>query len=205
MSPTTYLARFVVIGSYAPSLVDFRGPLLSALSKKGYSVLAAAPTCSNIQEIKNALKTLSVSFKCIPLSRAGLNLFADIFSLCFLLCFFSKSRPYFVLAYTVKPVVYSGLALRLLRFASFGRINIRSAALITGLGYVYTSGSEKTNLKRTLLRSVLQFLYKESLKASDTIIFQNPDDQLEFYKLGLISPLNKSVRVWGSGVDLDQS
>ena len=33
----------VIFGSYAPSLINFRGPLISAIVKRGHDVIATAP------------------------------------------------------------------------------------------------------------------------------------------------------------------
>lgn len=100
-------------------------------------------------------------------------------------------------------VVYVGLAVRLARLLRSRRCPLHSAALITGLGYVFTTGAEPGDRKRSALRAILRVLYREALRASQVVFFQNPDDQQEFQVLGLVPRSATVVRVWGSGVDLE--
>ena len=194
--------KICVIGGYAPSLVNFRGPLLKALVSRGHHVVAVAPGCPQSDAIEQRLGAINVRFRPIPLARAGFNPLADLWSLWCLLCLLVTDRPDLVLAYTVKPVVYVGLAVRLARLLRSRRYPLHSAALITGLGYVFTTGAEPGDRKRSALRAMLKVLYREGLRASQVVFFQNPDDQQEFQALGLVPRTAKVVRVWGSGVDL---
>ena len=111
-----------------------------------------------------------------------------------------RDRPDTVLAYTVKPVIYSGLAIRLYRIFCF-KHSIFYLPLITGLGYAFTDQSG--GLLRSFLRYFLSFLYKLGLSSSDAICFQNPDDLSLFKRKQLFASNCPSYRVWGSGVDLN--
>jgi len=194
--------KICVIGGYAPSLVNFRGPLLQAMVSRGHSVAAVAPRCLQSDAIEKRLGAINIRFRPIPLARAGFNPVADLWSLCCLLCLLLAIKPDLVLAYTVKPVVYGGLAVRLARLLRSRRHPLRSAALITGLGYVFTAAAEPIDRKRSALQAMSKVLYREGLRASQVVFFQNPDDQQEFQGLGLVPRAAKVVRVWGSGVDL---
>lgn len=191
-----------MIGGYAPSLVNFRGPLLQALVAHGHNVVAVAPRCPQSDAIERRLGHINVRFCPIPLARAGFNPVADLWSLWCLFCLLLTVKPDFVLAYTVKPVVYGGLAVRLARLLRSRRHPLRGAALITGLGYVFTAAAEPIDRKRSALQAMLKVLYREGLRASQVVFFQNPDDQQEFQGLGLVPRAATVVRVWGSGVDL---
>ena len=95
-----------------------------------------------------------------------------------------------VLAYTVKPIIWGGLASRVL--------NVKFNALITGLGYSFQGGS----YLRKLLLVLVSNLYKFALKKSNSIMFQNTDNMMEFIERGIVDK-NKCYVVPGSGVDLD--
>lgn len=194
--------KICVIGGYAPSLVNFRGSLLQAMVSRGHSVTAVAPRCPESDAIEKRLGAINIRFRPIPLARAGFNPVADLWSLWCLFCLLLAVKPDLVLAYTVKPVVYGGLAIRLARLLRSRRHPLRSAALITGLGYVFTAAAEPIDRKRSALQAMLKVLYREGLRASEVVFFQNPDDQQEFQGLGLVPRAAKVVRVWGSGVDL---
>lgn len=194
--------KICVVGSYAPSLINFRGPLLKLLVSRGHSVYALAPRCPQIAHIKHALMHMNVHFRPIPFSRAALNPLSDILSFAFLFFRLVSIKPDIVLSYTAKPVIYVGLAIRLLRFLSFNRFSPRFAPLITGLGFAFVPDPENKSSKRSPVLFLLKFLYSESLKIAELVFFQNPDDQSLFYDERLISKATNSVRLWGSGVDL---
>jgi glycosyltransferase involved in cell wall biosynthesis len=122
-----------------------------------------------------------------------LNPFKDLVLLYQLVFIIKKIKPDVVLTYTVKPVVYGMIA---------ARINLikERYAIITGLGYAFISPNTKI---KKILKFIVSFLYKLSLKKTPTVFFQNNDDLNFFRNAKIISSSSKSVRVMGSGVDLD--
>ena len=193
--------RILIVASYAPSLVNFRGQLISKLITSGDEVCAAAPHSDvGFQSTVDKVHSMGAQFSEIYLSRSGLNPFADLQAIKSLYQLFVSFKPDCVLAYTAKPVIYSGLAFLLFRFCSRNR-RLRYVALITGLGFAFTEG-KATSLSRQLLRRLVQSLYRFGLLSASAVIFQNPDDQAAFQALKLIPRKATVHRVWGSGVDL---
>jgi glycosyltransferase involved in cell wall biosynthesis len=190
--------RILVISAYAPSLINFRGPLLRELVARGHEVTAAAPYSPGLSRLEDSLASMGVGLYPITLSRGGLDPLADFRTLVNLLNLISKVDPDIILSYAVKPVVYTGLAIRLQYFLGV-RAHLRYVALITGLGYAFTTGF---GVSRRLLRCFLCYLYGIGLKPTNAIVFQNPDDLVTFESLKLIPPSAEVHRVWGSGVDL---
>jgi len=192
--------RILIIASYAPSLINFRGSLLHALTSLGHQVSVSAQFrgiehSDTLQKLKSiGVRTNSVSF-----DRGGLNPIADMLCLLRLLVVIRKCEPDCILAYTVKPIVYAGLAMQihgLLR----RRRPIHFVALITGLGFAFTQGD--AGVFRSALRYFMQYLYRASLRSAGSIIFQNPDDMAEFCSMNLLPANARVERIWGSGVDL---
>jgi glycosyltransferase involved in cell wall biosynthesis len=72
--------------------------------------------------------------------------------------------------------------------------------MITGAGYAFTGGFEA---KRVASRIAASVLYRVALGRSDIVIFQNPDDEAMFKRLGLVPKNCPTARVNGSGIDLD--
>nr|WP_305416559.1 glycosyltransferase [Photobacterium leiognathi] len=103
---------------------------------------------------------------------------------------FKSFKPDIVLAYTIKPIVWGGIATRLTRITSF-------YALITGLGYAFQKGGFAKNT----LNRLVKFLYYKALKESKGVIFQNRDNMQVFINEGIV-PQEKCFLVNGSGVDL---
>jgi len=184
------VAKIIVIGSYAESLVNFRGPLLKKMAENGHEVMACAPDAS--PDIQEKLKDLGVAYRNIPLDRTGLNPVRDIYTIFRLISLFREVRPDMVLGYTIKPVIYGSLAGRI---ASVPRI----FSMITGLGYAFSDGG----LKERLVGAVVRFLYKLSIGANRRIFFQNPDDRDIFLMLGLLRNFRQAALINGSGVDVD--
>ena len=121
-----------------------------------------------------------------------MNPFVDFLTYLSLKLSFKKFNPDFVLSYTSKPIIYSGLAIR-------KNSKIKFFPNLTGLGYGFT---ETYQFKRIIINYILKKLYKLSLKFSSGIIFQNPDDEQLFKNLNIIT--NKKTHVVnGSGVDLE--
>lgn len=182
--------EIAVVGSFAESLINFRGPLLQAMVDRGHRVVACAPAASTA--VVESLAAMGVAYRDVPLKRAGMRLDQDLRALCSLVSLFQELRPDVVLTYTIKPVTYGLLAARLSRVP-------RRFAMITGLGYAFIAAGLRARLVGTAARS----LYRWSLKGADRVFFQNPDDRALFQRLRLLRGPDQVVMINGSGVDLE--
>lgn len=186
------MTRILFLASFAPSLCNFRGALIEEFCERGYEVHAAAPALSEDEQTRAWLEDRGVTCHDVPLSRSGLNPLMDLVTLWRLVGLMRRIRPEIFLGYTVKPVVWGGLAARLANVP-------KRIALITGLGYAFT-GTDSKGL-RDVVRHIARGLYRLTLKHATLIFFQNPDDRDEFDRLGLL-PRDVPVHlVAGSGVD----
>jgi glycosyltransferase involved in cell wall biosynthesis len=182
----------LVIGSYAPSLVIFRGSLIAAVAERGHRVIASAPAIAPSTAAE--LRRLGAEPREVPLSNAGLNPLATVRSLRALKALLLDVRPDVLLSYTIKPVILGAIAGR-----SAGVPAIVS--LVTGVGYAFTEGAEA---KRRIVRLAAAPLYRLALARSTAIVFQNPDDEALFRELRLVPPQANVHRVNGSGIDLER-
>ena len=187
MTATTNIA---VLGSFAESLISFRGPLLQDLIRRGHRVVACAPAAP--AQTVASLAAMGVAYRDVPIRRTGLRPDQDFYALCALTALFRKLRPDVVLSYTIKPVTYGLLAARLAGVP-------RRFAMITGLGYTFISAGLQAQLASAAARQ----LYRLSLRGADRIFFQNPDDLALFQRLRLLRRSEQAVMINGSGVDLD--
>lgn len=183
------MARVVVFGSFPESLLNFRGAMLEAMVNAGHEVHAISPPAAT--EIVESLSAMGVTHHALALNRTGLNPFLDFASLLSLVRVLRKVRPDCLLAYTIKPVVYGGLAARL--------AGVRFYAMITGLGYVFSG----TGLKGKLLSGIVGFLYRLGLRSAEHVLFQNRDNLRFFQNSGFLNDSQQAVLINGSGVDLD--
>ncbi|MPY67619.1 glycosyltransferase family 4 protein [Deinococcus sp. SDU3-2] len=180
--------KVLVIAGYAPSLPNFRGPLLRRLVELGHEVVAVAPEQDPETEAK--LAGLGVRYRAVPFRRTGLNPLHDLGSSLGLYRVIRQERPELVFAYTIKPVIFGSFAARA---AGVRRIY----AMVTGLGSIFTETDPRTRR----LRRLVQVLYALALRLGRTAIFQNPDDRAVFTSRHLV-PASRTRLVDGSGVDL---
>ena len=176
-----------VIGTLPSSLYNFRGQLLKHLKSANLEVSALASGATK-NDIK-AVKALGADYIEYPVSRSGLSPIQDCKTFFKFLEIFKQQKPDIILAYTIKPIIWGGLAARFIPSCRF-------YALVTGLGYAFQKGSWKKNL----LMKLVIFLYKTALKKADKVIFQNPDNRQVFIDLDIV-PEHKTAVVNGSGVD----
>ena len=183
--------RILLFGSYAPSLINFRGPLIEAMVARGHEVIAAAPDVD--AATAGRLRELGAEPLSVPLSNASLNPVGMLRSWRALRRVLRARRPDTIISYTIKPVIVGALA---------GRAEgLRVVSLITGLGFAFTG--VRVSGRRSLVRRAAAFLYRLAVSRSDVVLFQNRDDEAMFRQLGILPPTRESAIVDGSGVDID--
>lgn len=186
--------KFLLVAGLAESLINFRGPLIAALQVRGFQVHVAAPNLSKNSQIRSTLENTGVVVHEIRLNRTGVHPFADFLTFIQLWRLMRYLRPQYVLAYTIKPVIY-GL------IAGWCAGVPRRFAMIEGLGFVFTYDIKSLSFKRRLLKGLVQLLYKFSLSKASRVVFLNSDDLLEFVEGRLLS-VEKTYLLGGIGVDL---
>ena len=181
------MKKIIIVAPISKSLINFRGDLIKDMKNKGYNVITASPALSG--KYVNIFRQQKIDNIPINFQRNKLNPFYDLVTLIKLFKIFWEQSPDIILSYTIKPVIWGGLAAR------FFKTNFY--ALITGTGFVFYGVSTK----RKLLRSFVVLLFKLSLKKSKAVIFQNIDDLDLFVERGIV-PRSKTHLVNGSGVNI---
>jgi glycosyltransferase involved in cell wall biosynthesis len=184
--------RLAIISNHAYSLVNFRGPLISALIASGIEVYTLAPDFdANLRARVAQLGAKPIDYS---LSRAGMNPLRDGFDLLRLRALLRKLAPEVTLAYFIKPVIYGSVASWLAGVP-------HRFAMIEGLGYVFTDGGTGQSPTRRLLRKAVSSIYGIALRLNRRVFFLNRDDSAQFVREGLV----KSAQVMqldGIGLDL---
>ena len=184
------MPHIIIIGALPESLLNFRGDLIKTLAARNCKVTAMAASAG--ASVVSDLDRLGADFKSFPVQRSGLNPGSDLETWRALRKTFQALQPDVILAYTIKPVIWGGLASRAVPKARF-------YALVTGLGFAF----QGDNPIRKLLSHLVSGLYRLSLRRADKIIFQNPDNLNEFVARGIV-PASKCVIINGSGVDIQR-
>jgi glycosyltransferase involved in cell wall biosynthesis len=183
------MAKIVVVGSLAESLVVFRGVLLQDMVKNGHEVIACAPRAPDF--VRDELKKYGVAYQDIQLERTTMNIFNDLRSLAAFVRFLRAEKPDIVITYTIKPNIYGSFSALLAGVPVIGM-------MITGLGHPFSDKASR------LLRFFSGFLYRLAITKKHVVFFQNPDDMAFFQRKGIVKKSNRLILINGSGVDLDQ-
>lgn len=178
------------MGNLAQSLVNFRGPLIREMIRRGHEVIAVAP--EGEQRYTDALHSLGAVYRPISFERTTTNPVDSLRFMVALWRLLAEEKPNVFLGYTIKPVVFGALA------AQLAGVSKRSV-LITGLGYAFGTGS----WRQRILGKSLRGLYRLALARTHVVFFQNPDDLSEFVRLRFVDE-NRAQLVAGSGVDLQR-
>ena len=184
--------KFLMISSFLPSALNFRGKLLEAISLLGYEVHIMAPELNQFPDEHRKLIALGYQVHEIPMQRTGTNPVADLKLLKHLYQHIRQIQPDVVLSYTIKPVIYGTLAAWLAKVP-------QRFALITGLGYAFQNVESG---QRSIFQKMVHGLYAQALKHAHKVFFQNPDDLKLFQDMHLLAADKPTVVVNGSGVNV---
>ncbi|WP_088876331.1 glycosyltransferase family 4 protein [Vibrio mediterranei] len=126
-------------------------------------------------------------------TRDGTNPYNELKVLLGLFRLLKQTKPDLIHAFTIKPVLYSGLITKLFRHLR----PRHSLFSITGLGSLSLSESPKGRFLWRIVESV----YKSALSQPQaTVIFENSDDRALFVADGIV-PKHRTALVNGAGID----
>ena len=167
--------------------LSHRLPIALGAMAAGYDVHVATATGDGQTRIAG----LGMTPHTIRLKRRGTNPLAEALALVDIARLLRQLKPDLLHLVTIKPVIYGGLAARLV-----GKTAVVSA--ISGLGYVF----ERSNFRASVLRTVLRPLYAMALRTRrSAVIFQNEQDRTALVELTGIA-LSQTRLIKGSGVEL---
>ena len=180
----------MINGSFAPSLILFRGNLIRDLIARGHEVHCSAPDIDS--EVMKQLQAIGAVAHCVALNRTGVGAIADLQYFWDLFRLIKRIKPDLVVGYTIKPNIWGSIAAKL--------NGISSASMVTGLGYTFIT---KAGWKRRLIGSISHKLYRLATGCNKVVIFQNPDDRDDFVAARCLTDPTKARLVNGSGVDTE--
>ncbi|MEP6558756.1 MAG: glycosyltransferase family 4 protein [Burkholderiales bacterium] len=167
--------------------LSHRLPIALHAMQAGYEVHLAVGLTDRLPE----LAAHGLTVHPIALRRAGIAPLAQVRSFLQMLCVLRRVRPDVLHLVTVKPVVFGGIAARLLRVPTV-------VAAVPGLGYVFTAQGRMA----ALARGLLAWLYRLALRSPRVrVLFQNPDDRQRLIEAARLDPARTQI-IRGSGVDL---
>lgn len=184
----TNTPRILFVINQAAFFVSHFLHLAEGARAAGYEVAVAAPPGpgADIINVKGfMLYTLN-------LNRKSTNIFQEIRTFLSILHVYRAVHPDLVHQFSIKPVLYGGVAARLTRIPAV-------VSTITGLGFIFIAAGWKAKLRR----AVVTMAYRAALGLKNfQVIFENPDDRQLFFDNGLLKPENAKL-IRGAGVDVE--
>ena len=165
--------------------ISHRLPIAVEAIKQGYEVHVA----TKITDQLNFLEMNGMIVHPLNLHRSGIiSIASEFLEILFLLY---RITPEVVHLVTIKPVIFGGIAARLL-----GSSSVVSA--ISGLGFVFIDNGFIGKIRK----KIVLYLYRIALNhKNQKIIFQNSDDKNLLISLTKV-PHEKTILIPGSGVNL---
>lgn len=169
--------------------LSHRLPVAMAAQRAGYEVHIASSEGLAVQEIQS----YGFVHHVIPFARSGQKPLNELATLACLIKLFRYVKPSLVHLITIKPVLYGGIAARLVGVKSI-------VCAVSGLGTVFLAHSIGARLRRWLVTVLYRFSFKQK---NLSVIFQNPDDCKTLLSLDALK-INQARIIRGSGVSLDE-
>lgn len=174
--------KIFLIANTSWSLINFRMGLMRALLLAGHEVTVVAP----FDEYSSRIETLGVRFLALSMDNKGTNPLHDFRLFLEFSRLFRREAPDIIISYTIKPIIYAGLAARWRQ--------IPAVSVVTGLGSAF--------LRENLLKKLVERLYKVSQSKVQKIFFLNDEDML-FFRERHLAPVSRMGRLPGEGIDLE--
>ena len=135
------------------------------------------------------LQRMGVTFEDWAVARSGVNPFREGLAILRLRRLLARIQPDLILCFTPKAILLGSLAARAIPTSHV-------FSVFAGLGFLFGSDSAFVRV----LAPALRFLFHHSLKNNHIVFFQNPDD-LNLFVTHRIVPVDRTCRLYGSGVD----
>jgi glycosyltransferase involved in cell wall biosynthesis len=166
------------------ALLSHRIDIAIAAKKNGYEVHVAC----GITERKETLLMHGFIVHDTKSTRCGLNFFKEaavFFRIFFLL---KNLSPDVIHLITIKPMVYGGIASKLLRIKGI-------IFSVSGLGYIFSSNQWKAKILKKIMKPIYRFIF--SIEKS-SVVLQNKDDTKFLTSSGILNE-DKVIYIPGSG------
>jgi len=176
--------RVVLFANTDWFLYNFKLSLAKALRARGDEVILLSPP----GEYGPKLCEMGFRWEPLPVSRSGINPFAELAAIKRVSALYREVRPDVVHHFTIKCVIYGSLAAR--------RVGVRRIVnSVTGLGFALLANT----LKARLIRPVVLALYRRALRGTQ-VIFQNADNRDTLAAKGVLAQCQVHV-IAGDGID----
>lgn len=173
--------KIILISNSMWSIFNFRRELIKKFLNKNYEIhVIAGDDNYNKQLIKIGCKTKVLNF-----NGRKINIISEFVLFIKIILTLKQIKPDYVINFTIKPIIISGLVCRILKF--------KYISVITGMGKIFTNNKNSSLLGKILYKLTNLKAYK--------VFLQNKHDFNYFVKI-MDFPKDRLVLIPGSGVDI---
>jgi glycosyltransferase involved in cell wall biosynthesis len=171
--------------------LSHRLPVARKAKELGFDVCVV----SKINSKENKKRIEDEGFRAIPINliRTGTNPITELKSLIELIKIYRKEKPDMVHHVAIKPVIYGSIA------AIFNRTPAVINA-VAGLGMMFSNKDIKSRIIRFFITIAFRLLLN---RKNSRLILQNADDQ-NFFVNSKIIKRERTIKIKGSGVDVEK-
>ena len=173
--------RILFLANHFITLYSFRKEMINEMVKEGHELYLSLPK----SEENKYFEDLGCHIIETEIDRRGVNPMKDLKLIRFYKKMIPQVNPDIIFSYTIKPNIYGTMV-------SNGKY--RQVCNITGTGATF--------LKRSVVSTICEILYKLSIKKCYKVFFQNTGDRDFFIKEGLVK--DNYAMLPGSGGNLQQ-
>lgn len=173
--------RILFLANHFITLYSFRKEMINEMVKEGHELYVSLPK----SEENKYFEDLGCHIIETEIDRRGVNPMKDLKLIRFYKKMIPQVNPDIIFSYTIKPNIYGTMV-------SNGKY--RQVCNITGTGATF--------LKRSVVSTICEILYKLSIKKCYKVFFQNTGDRDFFIKEGLVK--DNYAMLPGSGCNLQQ-
>lgn len=177
--------KIIFLSHFDANLYLFRLPIMKALVKEGWEVVALTPQ----GEYSSRFEKEGIRYISYEIDRGSLNPLKELKTIYDIAQKLRKISPDIVHTFTAKPNIYGNIAAKIAGIKT-------CISSVTGLGSFFIEDDFKSKIVRFLIVN----LYKLVFRFSKTVIFQNSDDLKLFVSKNIVKK-EKTALIKGSGID----
>ena len=167
--------------------LSHRKPIALAAKEAGYDVTVVASSTG----LESQISELGLKYVKLPMNTTGMNPKEEFKTYNFLKKLYKKEKPDIIHQVGLKPILWGTIAAR-----QCGIKNIVNA--VSGTGFLFSPAKRNSIVSKGICKVLSLYSSKKNYK----YIFQNTDDEKEFFNAGIIKH-EQVTFVKGSGVDLN--
>ncbi|BDC92620.1 glycosyltransferase family 4 protein [Treponema bryantii] len=167
--------------------LSHRKPIALAAKEAGYDVTIVASSTG----LESQITELGIKYINLPMNTTGMNPKEEFKTYKFLKKLYKKEKPDIIHQVGLKPILWGTIAAR-----QCGIKNVVNA--VSGTGFLFSPAKRNSIVSKGICKVLSLYSSKKNYK----YIFQNTDDEKEFFNTGIIKH-EQVTFIKGSGVDLN--